>query len=86
MTYDHPVGGPDVTVKPEFLASLDRARVPFAVLQDAARGQRQPSLVAAHRALDGRQPAGSNQAGGQRQQEQPDLGAVEPESARLASA
>jgi hypothetical protein len=33
MTYDHPVGGPDVTVMPDFLASLDRARVPFTVIQ-----------------------------------------------------
>jgi hypothetical protein len=33
MPFDHPIGGPDVTVIPGFLAALDRARVPFAVLQ-----------------------------------------------------
>jgi hypothetical protein len=31
--FDHPVGGTDVTVIPGFLPALDRARVPFAVLQ-----------------------------------------------------
>jgi hypothetical protein len=33
MTFDHPVGGPDVTVIPGFLPALDQARVPFAVIQ-----------------------------------------------------
>lgn len=33
IPFDHPVGGPDVTVIPGFLPALERARVPFAVLQ-----------------------------------------------------
>jgi hypothetical protein len=33
MPFERPIGAPDVTTLPDFLPALDRARVPFAVLQ-----------------------------------------------------